>query len=250
VWIILAAVLLAPADLSAAAHGAKVEASDRQSKTIPLPDGKPLVIDVTIGTVRIEGWDKSVAEIIVERHAPAASQLSRLPVSIEEVPPGIVVRARQTENTTDPAFRSDVTVRLPRSATIERTSVLEGRISIEGLTGTIESEIRRGPIDGKDLAGTIRLTTEIGTITLTNTRLTANGLLRLRTFNGDVRLTLAQRPADARIMTLALNGQIRSEIPLRMRDQWGPRSGEATLGKGEPMISIDVVTGLIEIKSP
>jgi hypothetical protein len=74
--------------------------------------------------------------------------------------------------------------------------------------------------------------------------------LRLRAFNGDVRLTLAERPADARIMALALNGHVKSEIPLKHRDTWGPRWGEATLGKGEPVISLDVVTGTVEIKSP
>ena len=53
---------------------------------------------------------------------------------------------------------------------------------------------------------------------------------------------LAERPADARIMALALNGD-QSDIPLTMKDTWGPRWGEATLGKGEPVISLDVVTG-------
>ena len=78
-------------------------------------------------------------------------------------------------------------------------------------------------------------------------RLTPQGLLRLRAFNGDVRLTLAEKPTDARILALALNGSIKSEIPLRMKDTWGPRWGEATLGNGEPVISIDVITGRIEI---
>ena len=76
------------------------------------------------------------------------------------------------------------------------------------------------------------------------------GLLRLRAFNGDVRLTLAGRPPDARILALALNGTITSQIPLTMKDTWGPRWGEATLGRGEPVISIDVISGRIEIKAP
>jgi len=141
-------------------------------------------------------------------------------------------------------------VRVPRAATIERLSVVEGRISIEGFSGSINGTIRRGPIDAKDISGTIRLETQIGPVTLTNAKLSANGLLRLRTFNGDVKLTLGERPADARIMALTLNGSIKSDIPLSLRESWGPRWGEATLGKGEPVISIDVVTGQIEIKSP
>ena len=240
-WIVLAAALLT---------SASADVTDRQTKVIALPDGRPLVIEITIGTVRIEGWDKAETEITVERRVPNAGQFARLPISIAEVPPGIVVNALQTNNTKDPALRSDVTVRLPRSATIERLQVGEGRISIEGFSGRVTGTIRRGPIDGRDISGTIRLETEIGSVTLTNAKLSANGLMRLRTFNGDVTLTLAERPADARIMALALNGSIKSEIPLSLRESWGPRWGEATLGKGEPVISIDVVTGQVEIKAP
>lgn len=236
-WILLAAALA-------------VSATDRQQHSIALPAGKTLSIEVTIGAVRIEGSDKPDAEIIVERHAPNAGQLARIPVTIDDTPARVIVRALQTDNTTDPAIRADVTVRLPRTAEIDQVQVLEGRIALAGFSGRINADIRRGPIEGKDLAGTLRLEAGIGSVTLTGTRLSANGLLRLRAFNGDVRLSLAERPADARILALALNGPIKSDIPLTTRDTWGPRWGEATLGTGEPVISIDVVTGSIEIKSP
>lgn len=249
-WIVLAALTLLSLDWSTVARRAEVEASDRQTQAVALPPGKTLAIELTIGSVRIEGWDKAGAEIQVERHAPTAAQFIRLPLAIEDTPARVVVRAMQAENATDPAYRADVTVRLPRTAVIDHVQVVEGRIVIENFGGTIGADLRRGPIDGKDLSGTVRLETGIGSITLTSARLTANGLLRLRAFNGDVRLSLAERPVDARILALALNGHIKSDIPLKERNTWGPRFGEATLGKGEPVISIDVVTGTIELKSP
>ena len=248
--IVLAAALVAGVDLSTVARHAKVDVTDRQTQTIALPAGKTLSIEVTIGTVRIDGWDKPDVEIVVERRAPAPAQLARVPLVIEDLPAKVSIRALQSDNTTDPALRADVTVRVPRHAVIERVQVLEGRIAIEGFSGSLTADIRRGPIDGKTLSGTLRLEAGIGTVTLTDTRLSSNGLLRLRSFNGDVRLTLAERPADARIMALALNGHVTSDIPLTRRDTWGPRWGETTLGKGEPVISLDVVTGLIVIKSP
>ena len=238
-WIVLAAALVTGADVT-----------DRQTRVIPLPPGKPLSIEVTIGSVRIDGWDKPDAEIIIERRAPDKSQLARVPVIIDDTPVRVTVRALQTENTTDPAYRADVTLRVPRAALIDRVQVLEGRITIEGFSGTMTADIRRGPIDGRNVSGTIRLEAGIGSVTVSDARLSENGLLRLRAFNGDVRLSLAARPADARIMALALNGHVKSDIPLTHRDTWGPRWAEATLGKGEPVISLDVVTGLIEIKSP
>jgi DUF4097 and DUF4098 domain-containing protein YvlB len=239
VWLLLAAALVVSTDVSV-----------RQGQTIPLPSGKTLSVEITVGSVRIEGTDRSDAEIIVERHAPNAAQLARIPLVIDDTAARVIVRALQTENTTDPAIKADVTIRLPRSAAVDHVQVLEGRIAIEGLNGRIGADIRRGPIDGRDLSGTVRLEAGIGSVTVTGARLSAGGLLRLRAFNGDVKLSLAERPIDARILALALNGPIKSEIPLTTRDTWGPRWGEATLGKGEPVISIDVVTGTIEIKSP
>jgi len=79
--------------LSTVARSAKVDVTDRQTKVIALPDGKPLVIEITVGNVRVEGWDKSDVEITVERRVPTAAQFSQLPLSIAEVPPGVVVRA-------------------------------------------------------------------------------------------------------------------------------------------------------------
>ena len=240
-WIVLAAAI---------ALGATVDVTDRQTQTISLPTGKPISIEVTVGNVRIDGWDKPDVEIVVERRAPDKAQLARVSVAIEDTPGWVRIRALQTENTTDPAFRADVAVRVPRAALIDRVQVLEGRIAIEGFSGTLTADIRRGPIDGKSVSGTLRLEAGIGSVTISEARLSETGLLRLRSFNGDVRLSLAARPVNARIMALALNGHVKSDIPLTRRDTWGPRWGEATLGKGEPVISIDVVTGMVEIKSP
>ena len=143
--------------------------------------------------MRIEGSDREDAEIVVERRAPNAAQLERVPLAIDDTAARVSVRALQTENTTDPAIRADVTVRLPRAAVIERVQVMEGRIAISGFRGPLTADIRRGPIDGKDVSGTLRLETGIGSVTLTDARLCAKGLLRLRAFNGDVRLPLAER---------------------------------------------------------
>jgi hypothetical protein len=225
-------------------------AADSQTRVVPLPAGKPLSIEVTVGTIRIEGWDKPDAEIAIERHAPTTAQLETIPIVVDDTPSRAGIRVIQANGGTDPALRSDITVRVPRSAVIDRVQVLEGRITITRFSGTLTADIRRGSIEGKDLSGTLRLESGIGSVIVTGARLSADGLLRLRAFNGDVRLTLAERPADARIMALALNGHITSQIPLTMKTTWGPRWGETTLGKGEPVISLDVITGTIEIRSP
>ena len=107
VWAVLA---------GAIALGATVDVTDRQTQTLALPPDKTISIEVTVGNVRIDGWDKPDVEIVVERRAPDKAQLGRVAVAIEDTPARVSVRALQTENTTDPAFRADVAVRVPRAA--------------------------------------------------------------------------------------------------------------------------------------
>lgn len=224
--------------------------TDRQLHTFTLPEGRALSVDMTIGTVSIEGWDRSDVEVAIERHVPSTEALARLPIVIDETTSRVQVQVIQAARATDPELRADLRIRLPRQALVDRVQVLEGKVTLAGFHGSVSVDLRRGPIEGRDVSGTIRLETGIGSVTLTGARLSPGGLLRLRAFNGDVRLTLAERPSDARILALVLNGHIRSEIPLAIRDTWGPRWGEATLGTGEPVISIDVVTGSVVIRSP
>ncbi len=229
---------------------ANFDTTDRQTRSLPLPEGRALTVDVTVGSVRIDGWDRPTVEIAIDRHVPSPAHQAQLPIVIDDSPSRIAIRAVQADGGTNPALRVELVLRVPRAALIEHVRVLEGRLTITGLNGSITADVRRGPINASGLSGRVRLETGIGSITVAAAPLDPAGVLRLRTFNGDVRLGLGQRPAHARILALALNGSIASTIPLAMKDTWGPRWGEATLGDGEPVISIDVVTGTIEIRSP
>jgi DUF4097 and DUF4098 domain-containing protein YvlB len=224
--------------------------TDRQTRTFALPAGRSLTLEITIGTVRIEGSARTDAVVEIVRHAPSAEDFTRIPIELQEEEANVRIRALQAEGGTDAALRTDVTLRVPHAAVLRSVRILEGRLMMSALHGEINADIRRGPIEAVGLQGIVRLESGIGDVVADRARLSQDGLLRLRAFNGDVRLTLAEQPLDARIMALALNGTISSDIPLRTKDTWGPRWGEATLGKGEPVISIDVITGRIEIKAP
>ena len=232
--------------LAASVH---VNATDRQTHTVALSTNRAVSASVTIGHVRVQGEPRTDAVIEIVRNAPSQDGLSRIPVVIDESPSDVRIDAQQVDHGTDPAFSTDITLRVPHGANVKSLRVVEGRVTLTALRGSVTADIRRGPIEATNLEGTVRLETGIGDVTATRMRLSPQGLLRLRAFNGNVRLSLAERPKDARVMALVLNGSIQSDIPLNMRETWGPRWGEATLGEGAPVISIDVVTGLIEIRA-
>jgi DUF4097 and DUF4098 domain-containing protein YvlB len=111
----------------------------------------------------------------------------------------------------------------------------------------VSAHVERGDVLARNISGTIRVETGMGSIRLERATLSHDGLIRLRTFNGDIALELAAPPADARVLALSMGGAITSDLPLTRKDRWGPRWAEATIGSGEPLISLDVVNGNIAI---
>jgi DUF4097 and DUF4098 domain-containing protein YvlB len=233
----------------AAPSTADADVTDRIARTVPLPAGTTLSVQITVGRVQVSTWERGEVSVEIVRRAPDAARLARIPAHVEQQSGRVSIRAVQAESARDADLRTDIVLRVPAAAALQEVSVFEGRVELAGLRGRSHVRVERGDIAGKALAGTIRLETAIGNISLEAATLSQDGLIRLRTFNGDVALGLAAKPADARILALSMGGTVTSDIPLTHQDRWGARFAEATLGRGEPVISIDVVNGDIVIKT-
>lgn len=234
----------------AAASPARADVSDRITRIVPLAADTPLSVEITIGNLVITGWDRQDVSIEIVRRAPDTRQLAAIPAHVEQGVKGVVVRAVQADGAHDARLRTDVTLRVPANAVLRDAGVFEGRIELADLRGSCSARVERGDISGVRLSGTVRLETAIGNIRLAAATLSPGGTIRLRTFNGDAALELPAVPPNGRILALSMGGTITSDVPLTLKTRWGPRFGEATLGNGEPLISIDVVNGNVRITVP
>ena len=235
-------------EAKASSHMKASPHEDRVTRTLALHPGQAIVVDATVGDITIQGWDRADVSIEVVRTVPTRESLVKLPIVIAgDAGADLRVTATQPGGGKEAKLRADITMSIPRGAELKRVALFEGTLKLKDLSGAVSAAVNRGPIEASRLAGTIRLETSIGSIDLDQATLLPTGLLRLRTFNGNVRVGLAVRPADARILALTLNGTITSSIPLERKDQFGPRFAGAILGNGEPVLSVDVVTGHITI---
>jgi hypothetical protein len=212
------------------------------SKVVPLPEGVAVSVESTVGDVEIRGWNRQ--ELSIEIEAPAAIE-----PRVDEGPTSIRISAVQPAGGMDRGIRTKIVLRAPARATFESVRLLDGRLVISGLGGAITADVRQGSIEASSVAGRLRLETGFGDVQVESATLDRDGLLRLRAFNGSVRLAFTRPPADARILALTFNGRIESDIPLTRKESFGPRFGETTLGNGQPVVSIDVITGDIVIVS-
>jgi DUF4097 and DUF4098 domain-containing protein YvlB len=205
------------------------------SLTFPATPRTTVSIEVGAGDVRITGSSRT--DIAVELEAASAS------VDGDR----IVIRADDAGGSPNREARARVDLKVPAGAVFERIRIVDGQLTVEGLRGRIAADVRQGNIRASDISGVLRLETGFGDVTVEGARLPAGGLLRLRAFNGNVRLGLDAQPANARILALTFNGRIDSNVPLNRKESFGPKFAEGTFGSGEPVISLDSVTGNITI---
>jgi hypothetical protein len=225
-------------------------ATDRVARTVTVAAGTPIHLHATIADVSITGSTRPDVSVEIVRRAPSAADLARYPAVVEERPDGLHIDVAQIDEGRDANLKSDIVIAAPADAVFRAIRVFEGRVSLTGLIGACDVDLRRGAITATRLAGRIRLEAGLGSVDVRDSALTPGGMMRLRVFNGPVRVRFAAAPASARILALTFNGAITSDIPLTMKDKFGPRFGETTLGDGDPVMSIDVVKGDIAIKSP
>jgi hypothetical protein len=223
------------------------DATDRVTRTVTLPPGLAVRVDATVADVTITGSSRSDVSVEIVRHAPTQADLARYPAVIETTSDALHIGAVQQDDGRDGRLKTEIVVHAPAAAVFQAVRVFEGRVRVSALTGACDVDIRRGAIEAAGLAGRVRLESGIGSVDVRDSALTPGGMMRLRVFNGPLRVRFARAPANARILATTFNGVITSDIPLTMKNAFGPRFGETTIGSGDPVMVLDAVTGDIAI---
>jgi hypothetical protein len=78
------------------------QATDTQSRTIPLPGARRLTLEATVGNVRILGAPRSDARLEIVRKAPSRDGLTRIPIVIDETADETRISVAQLEGRTEP----------------------------------------------------------------------------------------------------------------------------------------------------
>lgn len=245
----LFALVLAAVNAVTGVRGAAgaADTTDRVTRTLALPASRTIQVEATIADLTIVGSNRPDVAVEIVRRAPSAADLAAFPAVIDTTGDALRIVVVQRSDARNAKLQSAIVIRAPASATLRPVRVFEGRVRLTGLTTACDVELQRGPINAMALAGRIRLESGIGGVEVNDSTLTPGGMMRLRVFNGPLRVRFARAPVNARILAVTLNGGIVSDIPLTMKDAFGPRFGETTVGSGDPVMSLDVVKGDITI---
>jgi DUF4097 and DUF4098 domain-containing protein YvlB len=242
---------------SAAAHASDASSAtfrEEFHQTYPLSANGTLALNNVSGDVHITAWDRNEVKVDAVKWAWNKERLDEAKIVVEPGADRIFIKTQYphrdlTFNYDDreenPAS-VDYTIMLPRTARINEAKLVNGNLTIEGITGGVHASCVNGRLKATGLDGATHLSAVNGTLDVAFDHLPSENL-ELHDVNGRMTVTI---PSDAQATLKAntVNGSITDnfDLPVKKGRYMGSKL-EGQLGSGGTEISMHNVNGRIEI---
>jgi DUF4097 and DUF4098 domain-containing protein YvlB len=210
------------------------------------PNGR-VVIQNFYGDVRITAWDRD--EVLVEavKRSSDPRRLGEAQIVVDSSSELVSIRTQYAGLDTDHPASVEYRITVPRNANLENVKLVNGGLSIVGVTGPVKASAINGNIKVERLEGTADLSTVNGRLDADFERVSPSNPISLSSINGAIRLSL---PAGAGASLIANNasGGIESVFGHVCRVSSGHRL-RTNVGRGGAPIRMRNVNGGISIQS-
>jgi len=226
------------------------ETREEPVQTFPFGSDGLLNLDNVDGDVTIEGWDKNEVEIRAVKNGKS-KHLDRIKIAVEVTESS---GRHQIDIETQYPFlsgssgRVDFLIKVPSSTTLEDIELVDGDITIKGITGSVSVATVNGSISAAGAAASAWVETVNGSLDLSFDVLEKGQSVDATSVNGAITLRLPAE-ATARIEAETVNGRISNGFALEIeKGEWIGTSMEGRLGSGDARIRLETVNGNIEVQ--
>jgi len=222
-------------------------ASEEMVRSFPLdPDGSVTLENIN-GDAVIEGWDRDEVSVEAVLTADDQATLDKLEVAIDATPRRIRIETEYPSGSYG-RLNVDYTLRVPRGARLDAIELVNGSLTLRGLSGSITAELVNGRVTATELSGDVELTTVNGKVEVTLDALAPGRDVTRESVNGSIELAIAGA-VDADVEASTVHGRIRNDFGLEEeKGRWIGSNLEGTLGAGGSRITLENVNGSIEIR--
>jgi DUF4097 and DUF4098 domain-containing protein YvlB len=209
------------------------------------PHGR-IVIQNLYGDVSITGWDRDDVLVEAIKHASSRKGLDDARVVVEPSEGSLSIHTLYAGNEVGRPASVEYRITVPRSASLDEVKLVNGGLSIDGVTGSVKATAVNGAIHAQRLAGRAELATVNGALDADFRQVSHARSISLSSVNGPIRLSI---PCGARVSVSAHNrsGGIDSKIGKVSREQDGQRL-HSQANRGGAQIHLENVNGGISIK--
>jgi hypothetical protein len=224
-------------------------------KTYPLANDGRIELDNMNGPVTIKAWDRNEVRVDAIKRAWSKRRLDEASIVIDSHPNLLSIRTEYPgENHTnwssghhDNPASVEYTLTIPRTARLDEIKLINGDLTIEGVSGDISASCINGHVQTGNVAGRAELSTINGHLSVQFNQLGASPV-DLSSVNGAIDLTL---PSDAKaeIEASTMSGSISDDFGLHVsQHSFIGHSLRGELGGGGTHLRLSNVNGRIEIR--
>ncbi len=197
------------------------------------------------GSVDVETSDTNTAEILVVRSARKRADFEVRKFTVEATAGSLIIAGDNDRGGRKVDVRARVTVKLPRSITLDVEGV-NGRVRVGEIDGKILISGVNGSVNVARAHSTSSISGINGKVVITLQELDASGL-EISGVNGKVELHFAES-LNAELSVDGINGNVYSEIGnITVKGRIEPSSFKGKIGDGGPMIRVTGVNGNVEL---
>ncbi len=202
------------------------------------------------GGVEVQGWDRDSVAVSarIQTSGKSLDDARALARDIRIEATGNGVRVTGPSSGRNQSWGVNLVVMVPRKSGL-RIETLNGPVSVEDVSGTIEVYAKNGPVSLHGVSGDVRARVQNGplSVMLSGKAWSGKGL-DAEAMNGPVDLGLPEG-YNAELETGTINGPMDVQIPLTVNIQgrWKDRI-RTTLGQGGPPVRVVTTNGPITIR--
>jgi DUF4097 and DUF4098 domain-containing protein YvlB len=222
-------------------------ADETLRRSYELKDGGRITLENTRGNIKISSWDESRVEIVAEKSGENEEDMELVPIEIDSKPDELKIKSLFPEYAPELYVRVNYRVKVPRNVDLKLVQTINGEIEVSEVNGRAVLLTDYGQITVKKFSGILRAESlSYGDIDCELTKVAKSDHFDLQNMNGTISVQIP-KGVDAFWIARTLNGTIDSEVPLEIRDNFGPKVAHRPNEAGEPLVRVYSVNGNIEI---
>lgn len=252
---LIALALLALTSADATRAQTRPELTEEFHQTYPLAADGSVSLSNINGDVRVVAWDRGEVKVDAVKRAYMPERLREAKIKVDAGAGHIEIETEypeyrwsgRHERWENPAS-IEYTLTVPRGARLEQINLVNGSLTIEGLTGAVHASAVNGRVTASGLTGAVNLSVVNGKLEATLDKLNESGTVSLTSVNGPLVVTIPS-DSNATVRASTVHGQIANDfnLPVREGEHVG-RDLEGRLGQGGSRVRLSNVNGPITIR--
>jgi DUF4097 and DUF4098 domain-containing protein YvlB len=230
------------------------ELTEAFSQIYPLsPTGRVSISNIN-GDVHINVWDQPSVKLDAVKRGYSQQSLSEVTIAVTNTADSVKIKTEYPDRQSygnkreHSAASVEYTLTVPRSASLDSASLVNGSLDVEGLQGDLNASLVNGTVKADGLGGEVKISTVNGGVAVNVATLGGAKGVSLNSVNGPIVL-MVPSGASADVKASTVHGKIINDFGLTVEDgQYVGSNLSGQIGSGGPRVRLNNVNGSIAIK--